>query len=101
MPWQGYNFEDSILISERLVREDTSPRFTSRSSRWLRDTKLGKEEITWDIPNVGEEALRNLDESGIIRIGAYVRPQDILCGKITPKGETHFPRREAPSRHLW
>ncbi|MBM74655.1 MAG: DNA-directed RNA polymerase subunit beta [Proteobacteria bacterium] len=88
MPWQGYNFEDSILISERLVREDV---FTSIHIEEFevsaRDTKLGKEEITCDIPNVGEDALKNLDPAGIIRVGAYVKPGDILVGKTTPKGE--------------
>jgi DNA-directed RNA polymerase subunit beta len=89
MPWGGYNFEDAILISERLVKDD---RYTSIHIEEFeieaRDTKLGKEEITRDIPNVGEEALKDLDESGIIRIGAEVRPSDILVGKVTPKGET-------------
>jgi DNA-directed RNA polymerase subunit beta len=89
MPWGGYNFEDAILVSERLVKDD---RYTSIHIEEFeveaRDTKLGKEEITRDIPNVGEEALKNLDESGIIRIGAEVRPGDILVGKVTPKGET-------------
>ncbi len=89
MPWGGYNFEDAILISERLVKDD---RYTSIHIEEFeieaRDTKLGKEEITRDIPNVGEEALKDLDESGIIRIGAEVRPGDILIGKVTPKGET-------------
>jgi DNA-directed RNA polymerase subunit beta len=89
MPWNGYNFEDSILISERVVKEDL---FTSVHIQEFecvaRDTKLGQEEITGDIPNVGEEALRNLDDAGIIRIGAEVKPGDILVGKITPKGET-------------
>jgi len=89
MPWEGYNFEDSILISEKLVKED---RYTSihidEFECVARDTKLGKEEITDDIPNLGDDALRNLDESGIIRIGAEVKPGDILVGKITPKGET-------------
>jgi DNA-directed RNA polymerase subunit beta len=89
MPWGGYNFEDAILISERLVKDD---RFTSIHIEEFeieaRDTKLGKEEITRDIPNVGEEALKDLDESGIIRIGAEVKPGDILVGKVTPKGET-------------
>ncbi|MDZ4339658.1 MAG: DNA-directed RNA polymerase subunit beta [candidate division NC10 bacterium] len=89
MPWGGYNFEDAVLISERLVKDD---RFTSIHIEEFeveaRDTKLGKEEITRDIPNVGEEALKDLDESGIIRIGAEVRPGDILVGKVTPKGET-------------
>ena len=91
MPWQGYNFEDSILISENLVRDDT---FTSihieEYEVSARDTKLGKEEITRDIPNAGESALRNLDTSGIIQIGAYVKPGDILVGKTTPKGDTQL-----------
>ncbi|MFZ2587006.1 MAG: DNA-directed RNA polymerase subunit beta [Alphaproteobacteria bacterium] len=89
MPWNGYNFEDSILISERIVRDDV---FTSihidEFEVMARDTKLGSEEITRDIPNVGEEALRNIDEAGIIQIGAEVKAGDILVGKITPKGET-------------
>ncbi|MBI5167195.1 MAG: DNA-directed RNA polymerase subunit beta [candidate division NC10 bacterium] len=89
MPWGGYNFEDAILISERLVKDD---RYTSIHIEEFeieaRDTKLGREEITRDIPNVGEDALKDLDESGIIRIGAEVKPGDILVGKVTPKGET-------------
>ncbi|MEX2250029.1 MAG: DNA-directed RNA polymerase subunit beta, partial [Parvibaculum sp.] len=89
MPWNGYNFEDSILISERIVRDDV---FTSihieEFEVMARDTKLGPEEITRDIPNVGEEALKNLDEAGIVYIGAEVNPGDILVGKITPKGES-------------
>jgi DNA-directed RNA polymerase subunit beta len=89
MPWNGYNYEDSILISERIVRDDV---FTSVHIEEFevaaRDTKLGPEEITRDIPNVGEEALRNLDEAGIVYIGAEVGPADILVGKITPKGES-------------
>ena len=89
MPWGGYNFEDAILISERVVKDD---RYTSVHIEEFeieaRDTKLGKEEITRDIPNVGEDALKDLDESGIIRIGAEVKPSDILVGKVTPKGET-------------
>jgi len=89
MPWQGYNFEDSILISERCVTDDV---FTSihieEHELMARDTKLGTEEITRDIPNVSEESLRNLDESGIVYVGAEVNPSDILVGKITPKGET-------------
>src|SRR3569623_579823 len=88
MPWNGYNYEDSILISERIVKDDV---FTSihieEFEVMARDTKLGPEDITRDIPNVGEEALRNLDEAGIVYIGAEVEPGDILCGKITPKGE--------------
>ena len=87
MPWGGYNFEDAILMSERLVKED---RFTSIHIEEVeciaRETKLGREEITRDIPNVSEDALRNLDESGIIRVGAEVKSGDILVGKISPKG---------------
>ncbi len=89
MPWNGYNYEDSILISERIVKDDV---FTSihieEFEVMARDTKLGPEDITRDIPNVGEEALRNLDEAGIVYIGAEVEPGDILVGKITPKGES-------------
>ena len=89
MPWRGFNFEDSILVNERLLKEDT---FTSVHievfETMARDTKLGKEEITRDIPNVSEETLRNLDDSGIVRIGAEVRAGDTLVGKVTPKGET-------------
>ena len=102
MPWGGYNFEDAILISERLVKEDT---FTSIHIEEFeveaRDTKLGKEEITRDIPNIGEEALRNLDESGIIRIGAEVKPGDILVGKVTPKGETQLTPEEKLLRAIF
>ncbi|NOZ64685.1 MAG: DNA-directed RNA polymerase subunit beta [Caldiserica bacterium] len=89
MPWEGYNFEDAILISEKLVEEDvyTSVHIEDFSLE-CRETKLGREEITRDLPNVGEEELANLDEDGIIRIGAYVKPGDILVGKVTPKGET-------------
>ncbi len=89
MPWRGFNFEDSILINERLLKQDT---FTSVHievfETMARDTKLGKEEITRDIPNVSEEALRNLDDSGIVRIGAEIKAGDTLVGKVTPKGET-------------
>ena len=89
MPWQGYNYEDAIVISERIVRDDI---FTSihidEYSLEVRDTKRGAEEFTSDIPNVSEEATRNLDENGLIRIGAIVKPGDILIGKITPKGES-------------
>jgi DNA-directed RNA polymerase subunit beta len=102
MPWGGYNFEDSILVSERLVRDGV---FTSvhieQFDTVARDTKLGKEEITRDIPNVGEEALRNLDESGIIRLGAEVKPGDILVGKITPKGETQLSPEEKLLRAIF
>ena len=89
MPWQGYNFEDAIVISERVVSEDI---FTSihieEFEMEVRDTKRGEEELTSEIPNVSEEAVKNLDENGIIRIGAEVKEGDILIGKITPKGET-------------
>ncbi|MDZ4224821.1 MAG: DNA-directed RNA polymerase subunit beta, partial [bacterium] len=102
MPWGGYNFEDSMLVSERLVKDDV---FTSIHIEEFecaaRDTKLGKEEITRDIPNVGEEALRNLDEGGIIRIGAEVKPDDILVGKITPKGETQLSPEERLLRAIF
>ncbi|MBM4299524.1 MAG: DNA-directed RNA polymerase subunit beta, partial [Deltaproteobacteria bacterium] len=102
MPWGGYNFEDSILISERVVKEDI---FTSIHIEEFecvsRDTKLGPEEITRDIPNVGDEALTDLDESGIIRIGAEVKPGDILVGKITPKGETQLSPEEKLLRAIF
>jgi DNA-directed RNA polymerase subunit beta len=102
MPWGGYNFEDSILVSERLVKDDT---FTSihieEFECTARDTKLGKEDITRDIPNVGEEALANLDESGIIRIGAEIKPGDILVGKVTPKGETQLSPEERLLRAIF
>ncbi|MCP4355574.1 MAG: DNA-directed RNA polymerase subunit beta [Proteobacteria bacterium] len=89
MPWNGYNFEDSILISERIAKDDVFTSFHINEYEVMaRDTKLGAEEITRDIPNVGEEALNSLDEAGIIRIGAEVGPGDILVGKVTPKGET-------------
>jgi DNA-directed RNA polymerase subunit beta len=102
MPWHGYNFEDSILISEKLVQDD---RYTSIHIEEFecvaRDTKLGKEEITDDIPNLGEDALSDLDESGIIRIGASVKPGDILVGKITPKGETQLSPEEKLLRAIF
>jgi DNA-directed RNA polymerase subunit beta len=102
MPWQGYNFEDSILISERIAKDDV---FTSIHIEEFecvaRDTKLGKEEVTRDIPNVGEEALKDLDESGIVRIGAEVKPGDILVGKITPKGETQLSPEEKLLRAIF
>src|SRR5213079_256190 len=102
MPWSGYNFEDSILISERLVKDVV---FTSIHIEEFecvaRDTKLGKEEITRDIPNVGEEALKDLDESGIVRIGAEVKAGDILVGKITPKGETQLSPEEKLLRAIF
>jgi DNA-directed RNA polymerase subunit beta len=102
MPWNGYNFEDSILISERIVRDDV---FTSihieEFEVMARDTKLGPEEITRDIPNVGEEALRNLDEAGIVAIGAEVLPGDILVGKVTPKGESPMTPEEKLLRAIF
>jgi len=102
MPWNGYNFEDSILISERIVRDDV---FTSihieEFEVMARDTKLGPEEITRDIPNVGEEALRNLDEAGIVAIGAEVMPGDILVGKVTPKGESPMTPEEKLLRAIF
>jgi DNA-directed RNA polymerase subunit beta len=102
MPWNGYNFEDSILISERIVKDDV---FTSihieEFEVMARDTKLGPEEITRDIPNVGEEALRNLDEAGIVYIGAEVGPADILVGKITPKGESPMTPEEKLLRAIF
>jgi len=102
MPWAGYNFEDSILISERVVKDDsyTSIHIEEYESV-ARDTKLGKEEITRDIPNVGEEALKDLDESGIVRIGAEVRSDDVLVGKITPKGETQLSPEERLLRAIF
>ncbi|MBW1680938.1 MAG: DNA-directed RNA polymerase subunit beta [Deltaproteobacteria bacterium] len=102
MSWGGYNFEDSILISERVVKEDVYTSIHIEEFEVVsRDTKLGKEEITRDIPNVGEEALRNLDESGIIKIGAEVKAGDILVGKITPKGETQLSPEEKLLRAIF
>ena len=102
MPWEGYNFEDAILISERLRKDDV---FTSLHIEEFdieaRTTKLGDEEITREIPNVSEEALKNLDENGIIRIGAHVTPDDILVGKVTPKGETEPPAEEKLLRAIF
>ena len=102
MPWGGYNFEDAILVSERFVKDDV---FTSVHIEEFelesRETKLGPEEITRDIPNVGEEALKDLDESGIIRIGAEVKPGDILVGKVTPKGETQLTPEEKLLRAIF
>ncbi len=102
MPWQGYNFEDSILLSERIVRDDV---FTSihieEFEVMARDTKLGQEEITRDIPNVGEDALRNLDEAGIVYIGAEIQPGDILVGKVTPKGESPMTPEEKLLRAIF
>jgi DNA-directed RNA polymerase subunit beta len=102
MPWGGYNFEDSILVSEKVVKEDV---FTSIHIEEFecvaRETKLGKEEITADIPNISEESLKDLDESGIIRIGARVKPMDILVGKVTPKGETQLSPEEKLLRAIF
>ncbi len=102
MSWEGYNFEDAMVISESLVREE---RYTSihieKHEIESRDTKLGAEEITRDIPNVGEESLRNLDDDGIVRVGAEVRPGDILVGKITPKGETELSAEEKLLRAIF
>jgi len=102
MPWNGYNFEDAIILSERLVAEDV---FTSvhieEFELEARDTKLGKEEITRDIPNVGDEALKDLDETGIVRVGADVGPGDILVGKVTPKGETELTPEEKLLRAIF
>src|SRR3546814_14404180 len=102
MPWNGYNFEDSILISERVVEED---RFTTIHIEEMtcvaRETKLGSEEITADIPNVNEAALRKLDESGIVYIGAEVKAGDLLCGKVTPKGETQLTPEEKLLRAIF
>jgi DNA-directed RNA polymerase subunit beta len=102
MPWNGYNFEDSILLNERLVREDALTSVHIEEFECVaRDTKLGKEEITRDIPNVGEEALKDLDETGIVRIGAEVKSGDILVGKITPKGETQLSPEEKLLRAIF
>jgi len=102
MPWRGYNFEDAIIVSERIVKEDI---YTSIHIEEFeieaRDTKLGKEEITRDIPNVGDEALKNLDDSGIVRIGAEVKAGDILVGKVTPKGETQLSPEEKLLRAIF
>ena len=102
MSWGGYNFEDSIIISERIIKEDIYTSIHIEEFEVIsRDTKLGKEEITRDIPNVGEEALKDLDESGIIKIGAGVSPGDILVGKITPKGETQLSPEEKLLRAIF
>ena len=100
--WEGYNYEDAILINEKLVKEDV---FTSihieEYDCECRDTKLGPEEITRDIPNIGDDSLKDLDENGIIRIGAEVRPGDILVGKVTPKGETELTAEERLLRAIF
>ncbi|MDC0227907.1 DNA-directed RNA polymerase subunit beta [Alphaproteobacteria bacterium] len=102
MPWNGYNFEDSILISERIVKEDVfSSIHIEEFEVMARDTKLGQEEITRDIPNIGEEALRNLDEAGMVYIGAEVKPGDIMVGKVTPKGESPMTPEEKLLRAIF
>src|SRR6187431_2216166 len=102
MPWQGYNFEDSILVSERIAKEDIYTSVHIEEFECVaRDTKLGKEEITKDIPNVGEEALKDLDDAGVVRIGAEVKPGDILVGKITPKGESQLSPEEKLLRAIF
>ena len=102
MTWEGYNYEDAVLLSEELVRDDvyTSIHIEEYESE-ARDTKLGPEEITRDIPNVGDDALKDLDENGIIRIGAEVRAGDILVGKVTPKGETELTAEERLLRAIF
>src|SRR5260370_512179 len=101
LPWRGYNFEDAILVSEKLVKDDyyTSIHIEEYEIE-ARDTKLGPEEVTRDIPNISESFLRNLDESGVIRIGAVVKPGDILVGKVTPKGETTLTPDEKTNKRL-
>ncbi|MCP4049751.1 MAG: DNA-directed RNA polymerase subunit beta [bacterium] len=102
LPWEGYNFEDAIIVSERLVKEDIySSIHIHRYEVDVRTTKLGPEEITWEIPNVSEEMIKNLDENGIIRVGAKVKAGDILVGKVTPKGETEPPAEEKLLRAIF
>ena len=102
MNWEGYNYEDAMLVSQELVIDDvlTSLHIEEYESE-ARDTKLGPEEITRDIPNVGEDMLKDLDERGIIRIGAEVKPGDILVGKVTPKGETELSAEERLLRSIF
>ena len=102
MPWRGYNFEDAIIVSEKLIKEDVfSSIHIVEETIEARDTKLGPEEITRDIPNIPENLSRNLDDNGIVRIGAQVKSGDILVGKVAPKGETQLsPGGEAPQGHL-
>ena len=102
MTWEGYNYEDAVLLSERLVQEDvyTSVHIEEYEAE-ARDTKLGPEEITRDVPGVGDDALKDLDERGIIRIGAEVRAGDILVGKVTPKGETELTAEERLLRAIF
>src|SRR5688500_7481682 len=102
MPWEGYNFEDAIILSERLVRDDVLTSIHIHEHEIdARDTKLGPEEITRDIPNLSEDILRDLDERGIIRIGAEVGPGDVLVGKVTPKGETELTPEERLLRAIF
>lgn len=102
MTWEGYNYEDAILINEKLVKEDRlSTIHIEEYECEARDTKLGPEEITRDIPNVGESAIKNLDDRGIIRIGAEVDSGDILVGKVTPKGETELTAEERLLRAIF
>ena len=102
MTWEGYNYEDAVLLNEKLVREDvyTSIHIEEYETE-ARDTKLGPEEITRDIPNVGDDALKDLDDRGIIRIGAEVKTGDILVGKVTPKGETELTAEERLLRAIF
>lgn len=102
MSWEGYNYEDAVLISEQLVRDDvfTSIHIEEYESE-ARETRLGEEQITRDIPNLSEEALKNLDEDGIVRVGAEVRSGDILVGKVTPKGETELTPEERLLRAIF
>ena len=101
MPWNGYNYEDAVIISQRLVQDDTlSSIHIEEYEIDARETKLGSEEITRDLPNVGEDAIANLDERGIIRIGAEVEAGDILVGKVTPKGETELTPEELSLIHI-
>ena len=102
MPWEGYNFEDAVLISDEIVKEDilTSVHIEEYEID-CRDTKLGPEDITRDIPNVGDDALKDLDANGIVRIGAEVVPGDILVGKVTPKGETELTPEERLLRAIF
>src|SRR4030081_1558709 len=102
MPWRGYNFEDAILVSEKMVKDDyyTSLHIEEYEIE-ARDTKLGPEEVTRDIPNVSESMLRNLDEAGVIRIGATIKQGDILIGKVTPKGETQLTPEEKLLRAIF
>ena len=102
MTWEGYNYEDAVLLNEKIVREDvyTSIHIEEYETE-SRDTKLGPEEITRDIPNVSEDALKDLDERGIIRIGAEVKSGDILVGKVTPKGETELTAEERLLRAIF